>query len=370
VGDPDANAPLFTVNVLSSTGGTFTVTQRHANGAGGGEETDVSGAVPLDGCWCERVPPALTSRIRMLSGPMAKRANAALLTACSLTLPVHRIGDAVEMMRFPAALMIVAVFGLPTIGVSQTTDTIRVNVHNHEIVLYRTGVAGPTVILEAGGGSSHRVWDAVVPRLAQHARVVTYDRPGYGLSAACDSPRHALRIARELNEALKAARIDGPTYLAGWSFGGSIVRTFAGEFPASVTGLLLIDPAPEGFYANAARELPDLWTLEDESYVPALFADSSHRAEQREFAGFASSLEQARASDAKHVTPTSLLIAGRDVTGKPDAISLLWIAELKRWATGRPATTVAVVPRVGHHIARENPAAVVAAFLALAKRPH
>lgn len=271
-------------------------------------------------------------------------------------------------MILSTAFMSLAVLGLPARGVSQATDTIRVRVHSHEIVLYRTGEAGPTVILEAGGGSSHRVWDAVVPRLAQHARVVTYDRPGYGLSAPCDSPRHALRIARELNEALQAAGIESPYYLAGWSFGGSIVRTFAGEFPASLIGLLLIDPAPEGFYAIAARQLPDLWTLEDENYIPALFADSTLRAEQREFAGFASSMEQARASDAKHMTPTSLLIAGKDVEGAPDAISLLWIEELQRWAAARPATTVVVVPRVGHHIARENPAAVVEAFLALVER--
>lgn len=251
---------------------------------------------------------------------------------------------------------------------AQATDTIRVRVHNHEVALYRTGGAGPTVLLEAGGGSSHRVWDALVPKLAQHARVITYDRPGYGLSEPCDSPRTALRIARELHEALNTAGIAAPFYLAGWSFGGAMVRVFAGEFPAATTGLLLIDPAPEEFYVRAPREFPDLWTLEEESYFPSLYGDSTRRAEQRELAGYAPSMEQARLSDQKHATPTSLLIAGRNARGEPDSISVIWIDELKRWAAGRPVTTVTVVPMVGHHVARENPAAVVEAFLALANR--
>ncbi len=251
---------------------------------------------------------------------------------------------------------------------AQGTDTIRVRVHDHEIVLYRTGGAGPTVLLEAGGGSSHRVWDALVPKLAQHARVITYDRPGYGLSEPCDSPRTALRIARELNEALRTSGIAAPYYLAGWSFGGAIVRVFAGEFPTATTGLLLIDPAPEEFYVRAPRELPDLWTLEEESYFPTLYSDTSRRAEQRELAGYPPSMEQARLSDPKHATPTSLLIAGRNARGEPDPISRIWIDELKQWAARRPVTTFTIVPLVGHHIARENPGAVVEAFIALAGR--
>ena len=251
---------------------------------------------------------------------------------------------------------------------AQATDTVRVRVHDHEVVLYRTGGAGPTVVLEAGGGSSHRVWNALVPKLAQHARVITYDRPGYGLSEPCDKPRTALRIARELHEALRIAGIAAPHYLAGWSYGGAIVRVFAGEFPSATTGLLLIDPAPEEFYVRAPRELPDLWTLEDESYLPSLYADSSRRAEQRELAGYAPSMEQARLSDHKHATPTSLLIAGRNARGEPDSISVIWTDELKQWAARRPVTTVTVVPMVGHHIARENPGAVVEAFVALSRR--
>jgi pimeloyl-ACP methyl ester carboxylesterase len=252
-----------------------------------------------------------------------------------------------------------AVLLMPSLGEAQVIDTLRVRVHNHEMALFVAGSGGDVVVLEAGGGSSHRVWSAVVPDLIDMARVVAYDRPGYGLSAPCDSPRTADRIARELREALRSAGIAGPYLVAGWSFGGSIARVFSGNFPNDVTGLVLVDPAPATFYPRAAGAFPDLWAAEEEAYVPALFADSTKRAEQREFAGFSASMEQAKASDARHSTPTVLLIAARDAEGPPDPISALWIEELSLWGSRRPNTHVRMVSEAGHHIARDQPAAVV-----------
>lgn len=257
--------------------------------------------------------------------------------------------------------LLVAALLAPSCLQAQVIDTIRVRVHDHEMALFVSGNARDVVVLEAGGGSSHRVWTAVVPGLSEIARVVAYDRPGYGLSAPCDSPRTADRIARELRHALRTAEIAGPYLMAGWSFGGSITRVFAGNFPEHVRGLVLVDPAPESFYPRAAGAFPDLWAAEEEAYVPALFADSTKRAEQREFAGFSASMQQARASDARHSTPTILLIAGRDAQGPPDPISVIWIEELTLWGSSRPNTRVQMVPKAGHHISRDQPAVVVAA---------
>ncbi len=255
--------------------------------------------------------------------------------------------------------LLTAVLLMPSVAQAQVIDTVRVNVHNHEMALFVSGSAADVVVLEAGGGSSHRVWTAVIPGLSEVARVVAYDRPGYGLSAPCDSPRTADRIARELHEALHNAGMAGPYLVAGWSFGGSIARVFAGNFPDDVRGLVLVDPAPENFYPRAAGAFPDLWVAEEETYVPALFADSTKRAEQREFSGFSASMEQAKASDARHTTPTTLLIAARNAQGAPDPISVIWIEELTLWGSRRPNTRVRMVPSAGHHIARDQPAVVI-----------
>jgi pimeloyl-ACP methyl ester carboxylesterase len=249
----------------------------------------------------------------------------------------------------------------PSYGQAQLVDTVRVRVHGHEMALFISGSGPDVVVLEAGGASSHRVWNAVIPGLSEVARVVAYDRPGYGLSSPCDSPRTANRIARELREALQASGIAPPYVVAGWSFGGSIARVFAGSFPDEVSGLVLVDPVPEAFYLRAAGEFSDLWAADEEAYLLALFGDSARRAEQREAAGFSASMEQARRSDAQHSTSTVLLIAARDADGAPDPLSAVWIEELTLWGSRRPATRVQMVPGVGHLIARDQPTAVVEA---------
>src|ERR1700722_404067 len=52
-----------------------------------------------------------------------------------------------------------------------------------------TGSGSPTVILDAGLGSPSLEWYLVQPKVAQFARVCSYDRAGYGWSAAGPMPR-------------------------------------------------------------------------------------------------------------------------------------------------------------------------------------
>jgi pimeloyl-ACP methyl ester carboxylesterase len=228
---------------------------------------------------------------------------------------------------------------------------------------------GPVVVMESGGGSTHAAWAAVVPELAKVARVVTYDRAGYGLSAACDKPRTAERMAAELREALRAARIDPPYTLVGWSLGGVLVRVFGGLYPQDTQGLVLVDPAPEGFYARMAREYPDLYSAMEESRMKELFANGKRVAEARETAAWTSSMEQAKQSDSRHMTPTVLLIAagGKD-RNQEDPIWKIWAGELKSWASQRPSVGSIRLVDSGHHIAREKPDIVIEAVRSMLDR--
>jgi pimeloyl-ACP methyl ester carboxylesterase len=245
---------------------------------------------------------------------------------------------------------------------AQKVDTLFVTVHGHRVALYVSGNSGPAVVLEAGGGSWHRDWIDVVPRLQGQARVIAYDRPGYALSEPCDSPRTAERVSHELRAALAAGGFADPVVLVGWSLGGTFARVFAGNFPELVSGLVLVDPAPEDFYRHIAREFPDDWSREVVSHFSAVYGDSTRRAEQRELAAFDASMEQARASDAKHRQRTIVLIAGRDDDLATDPISRVWVTSLTRWATTRPNATIRVVRRSGHHIPRQHPDAVAGAI--------
>jgi pimeloyl-ACP methyl ester carboxylesterase len=65
--------------------------------------------------------------------------------------------------------------------------------------------------------------------------------PVGGWSDAVEGPRDAARIAADLHTVLDRAEVPGPYVLAGHSFGGLYVQTFAANYPDQVAGLVLLD---------------------------------------------------------------------------------------------------------------------------------
>lgn len=107
------------------------------------------------------------------------------------------------------------------------------------------GNGAPTVILEAGFGANATAWGRVQPALARTTRVCSYDRAGAGFSDPGPLPRDGAAIARDLDQALAAAGIEGPYVLVGHSAGGLYARLFAARRPGEVQGFVLLDPTPE-----------------------------------------------------------------------------------------------------------------------------
>lgn len=245
----------------------------------------------------------------------------------------------------------------------QAIDTVKVKVHDHVMTLYVAGKGNPAVILEAGGGSSHRTWNSVLPKIAMDTRVVSYDRPGYLNSDTCTSPRDAITIAKELKEALVKANILPPYILAGWSYGGSLVRVFAGLYPKDVEGMILVDPAPEEVYARLEKEFPEIMK-EDEKYMKEILESKTRPGEREEMRMYDSSMNQGRRSDQLHSTPTTLLIAAGKADGGQDRdpsnpMNKAWIEELEKWAKKRPNLQYRVITNSGHHMARFQPDTVI-----------
>ncbi len=257
-------------------------------------------------------------------------------------------------------------FILPLLSSAQFTDTIKVMVDNHEMVLYTSGSGKATILLEAGGSSNHKCYKKIEPEIAKFAKVVSYDRPGYLQSAPCSKPGDAERVAKELKEALTNANIQPPYILVGWSMGGAFVRVFAGLYPKDVAGLLLIDPTPEEFYDRAYKEYPELMK-EDSAYMQEIFT-SNRIGEREEMKVFDTSMNQARISDALHHTPTILLISDRTKPDKQnpnpgeDPVNKIWIEELQKWAVKQPQLTYEIVANSGHHIANDRPEVVLKAL--------
>lgn len=146
-----------------------------------------------------------------------------------------------------------------------------IQVNGHEMHLYCIGEGSPTVILESGVGGNSLLWAYIQPAIAEVTQVCTYDRVGYGWSEARSSVRTTPQLAEELHSLLTQANVEKPYLLAGHSFGGLIVRTFAGLYPNDVVGLVLIDAAhPNQF--SAEHCIPACFPADAVSLVDTFYA--------------------------------------------------------------------------------------------------
>ncbi len=116
-----------------------------------------------------------------------------------------------------------------------------VDVGPYRLHLECTGSSGPTVILEPGGGGSAASMGLIAPAVARDSTVCVYDRAGRGWSDPAASPPDGAQIATDLHRLLDRAHVPAPYVLAGHSFGGLYVRTYAAKYPEEVAGLVLVD---------------------------------------------------------------------------------------------------------------------------------
>jgi pimeloyl-ACP methyl ester carboxylesterase len=127
-----------------------------------------------------------------------------------------------------------------------------VDVGGHRLHLNVAGTqtTAPTVVLEAGMASMSSNWAWVRDALAQHGRVVTYDRAGLGWSERGRGSMDAATSAADLHTALGAAGIAPPYILAGHSYGGLVVRMFTDRYPNEVAGIALVDASHPDQWAH------------------------------------------------------------------------------------------------------------------------
>lgn len=165
-------------------------------------------------------------------------------------------------MLYPVmTMLVIASVGGGYETVSAATDTAPsmpgqlINVGGHRLHLHCTGSGSPTVVLQPGGGemSSNMGW--IAPRVARETRVCVYDRAGRGWSDPADTTQDATQIATDLRTLLRRGDVPGPYVLAGHSFGGLYVLTFAARYPEQVAGMVLVDTtAPAAEPVTATRD--------------------------------------------------------------------------------------------------------------------
>ena len=107
-------------------------------------------------------------------------------------------------------------------------------------------IAGPdsgrVVVLAAGFSVPAYIWDSLALRLADSGfRVLRYDYYGRGWSDRPDARYDQDLFIRQLGGLLDSVGI-GAVDLAGLSFGGAVVTSFADRYPDRVRSLIYVDP--------------------------------------------------------------------------------------------------------------------------------
>lgn len=111
---------------------------------------------------------------------------------------------------------------------------------------------GQVVVLAHGASVPYYIWDSTAVALAAGGyRVLRYDYFGRGGSDRPDIPHVQALYVRQLAQLLDSLRIAGPIHLAGLSYGGAVITSFAAAHPDRVRSLVYVDP-----YIQSPGSLP------------------------------------------------------------------------------------------------------------------
>lgn len=102
---------------------------------------------------------------------------------------------------------------------------------------------GPALLMIPGLGSSRRVYEPVVPLLAEHHRVIVYDPRGIGDSEVTDGPYTMAQLAADATCVLDAAG-EEQAAVFGASMGGMVAQHLALDHPQRVARLVLACTGP------------------------------------------------------------------------------------------------------------------------------
>jgi non-heme chloroperoxidase len=142
-----------------------------------------------------------------------------------------------------------------------------------DVRLYAQDVGtGPPVVLVAGFGMNHEVWDRQVHVLSERHRVICVDQRGHGRSDAPLTGYDIDRLAQDLLGVLDALAVDDCTLL-GWSFGGQVVFRAAATAPSRISQLIVV--GSNAVRASRSGEFP--FGRPPEGLEPALITAERER---------------------------------------------------------------------------------------------
>jgi pimeloyl-ACP methyl ester carboxylesterase len=135
-------------------------------------------------------------------------------------------------MRWLSTLILALVFASAASAAS--VDGLHINSAS-------SGHGKATLVLVHGWTCDSSSWDAQVPALSSHYRVITLDLPGHGRSGAPKDGKFTMDLFARAVEAVRAESGADKIVLVGHSMGAPVIRQYARLFPEHVAGLVAVD---------------------------------------------------------------------------------------------------------------------------------
>lgn len=101
---------------------------------------------------------------------------------------------------------------------------------------------GPPVVFANSLGTDLRLWDALVPLLPQHLRLIRFDKRGHGLSSNPAGPYQMAQLVADTEQLLDHMKIKACVFI-GLSIGGMIGLSLASTRPDLIKAMVLSNTA-------------------------------------------------------------------------------------------------------------------------------
>jgi 3-oxoadipate enol-lactonase len=128
----------------------------------------------------------------------------------------------------------------------------RVRVRDHDTLVAQSGEEGPAVLLSHALGLDWRMWEPVMPALADGRRIFAYDIRGHGSATGSPKPFTMDDAAADLIAVLDAVDLK-EAHIVGLSYGGGIAQTAARRHPERFASLALLATTDHPFDAFEGR---------------------------------------------------------------------------------------------------------------------
>ena len=248
---------------------------------------------------------------------------------------------------------------------------------------------GPPLLLVHGFPFDRTMWDAVLPALTPHARVLAPDLRGFGGSVVSDGSVSMARMADDLAAILDAVHVTEPLTYVGFSMGGYVGWPFLERHGRRLAALVAVDTravndTPDGAagrLAMAERVVKEGSAVAADAMLPRLLAPDRARRDP--------DLVRRVRELMLRADPRGIAAAQRGMAARPDSRGLLAglrlptlvicgehdvIAtrdEMRALAAAVPGSRFVEVRDAGHLTPVEQPGAVSAAILELlaSRRP-